>query len=687
MKNTLRFTFGIAALMFWLQAMPQSFYDGPRMMPQEADKAFDDSHRRDVPSAILVWDQNVTRTGDGSYTISSPWPQGFTTMVVLWATSGQEVDAAAFSVRYRAQRTDGSWTSLKTSAGEYPPSESPRALYASELIMLSDKELFQAFEIEIMTPRGQEISKIEVDLIDISGTYNGEAFAPAAEKIDAESRSEPEFPEIVRRSTWCLTDACLNPDYTINYIDATHTLIHYGAVPNDYTDGAAVVRSYWDYHVNTLGWWDIGYNYLVDKFGNLYEGRHNPNLPLQDVKAAHAGASNSVSIGVNFLGNTDAPNLYPSEDQLSKNIELLAWWYNNKEFDPTSIADIILQDPSGEIGARYRISGHQDVGATECPGTVLYGMLPEMRQQVLDNLPTPDLYSVGSGTVEGELGNYPTFREAVTALNNQEVFENDVVLLVTSDLEEDCTVSGIGLAVDPSPYTITIKPAPGVSPTISFNYPADVNAGPSGAFIIGITHENSIAWTDAKPTRNIIFDGSNTEDGTTRDLTFTNTTGTHRNGMPFLMVGDVADITVKNLNIYHQATNQSSPTQVGFNGALAIRVNHNAETDGAPRNLLVHNNHISVDFPGVSPGYNGVNVFKSNAGTSGYIENISFTQNLIEGKANGLFLAWVGDNIDFSGNEVRVNQDIGTGILAQAALQFPLGLPEANILVSANAFT
>ncbi|TVQ87015.1 MAG: T9SS C-terminal target domain-containing protein [Bacteroidetes bacterium] len=687
MKNTLRFIFGLMALMVWPNAMPQSFYDGPQVMSFGADRAYDDSERREIPSAILVWDQSVVRSAEDRYFVSSSWPQGFTSMVVLWSAIHDEADAADFTLQYRAQKQDGTWTPFRRSSGEYHPSESPRAIYAGELLMLSDGETFKAFEAEIIVPHGQEIIKIEVDLIDISVTYSDDPFALPAEKLVVESLSSLEFPEIVRRSSWCLTNACLNPTYTINYIEATHTLIHYGAVPNDYSDGAAVVRSYWDYHVNTLGWFDIGYNYLVDKFGNLFEGRHNPNLPLLDVRAAHAGPSNAVSIGVNFLGNTNAPALYPTEVQLGKNVELLAWWYDYKEFDPTSIADIILQDPSGEIQPRYRISGHMDVGATACPGTVLHGMLPAMRQQVLDNLPSPDVFSVGNESVEGEEGNYPTFRAAVTALNNQETFDNDILLLITSDLEEDCITSGIGLAVDPSPFTITIKPAPGKTPTISFNYPGDVNAGPSGAFIIGITHENNIAWTDAKPTRNIIFDGSNTEDGTTRDLTFTNTTGTHRNGMPFLLIGDVADIVVKNLNIYHQATNQPSPTQVGFNGAFAMRVNHNAETDNAPRNIIIDNNHISVDFPGVSPGYNGVNVFRSNAGTVGYIENTSFINNLIEGKANGFFLAWAGDSIEISGNEIRVNQDIGTGILAQAALQFPLGLADANILVAGNYFS
>jgi hypothetical protein len=71
----------------------------------------------------------------------------------------------------------------------------------------------------------------------------------------------PEVPTFIQRSAWCGTyTACTNASYTPTVINATHTVIHHGASPDTYTDGYAVVRSYWNYHVNSLGWSDIGYN-------------------------------------------------------------------------------------------------------------------------------------------------------------------------------------------------------------------------------------------------------------------------------------------------------------------------------------------------------------------------------------------------------------------------------------------
>ncbi len=674
-------------------ALSPDIYSKPISENLGSDRAYDDSQRRGAPSTILVWDQNLQKSQDGRYQVSAT-PKPFTNMAVLWRASHDKPEAGSFSVLYRVREKEGSWTDFRKVYGEYHPSEVGRDKYVGELILLSDTQVFDSLEVIIIAPEGVGIERIEIDLTDITRAHG--LFKPMeAEVIKGTNKTGLQFPSIIRRSEWCQTGSCHNPTYAVSYINATHSIIHYGAAPDSYTSGAAVVFSYWNHHVNTNGWNDIGYNYLVDRFGNLFEGRHNPNLPNQDVRAAHAGASNPVSIGVNFLGNTDALALRPTTEQLAKNAELLAWWYNHKSFDPTSSASIILQDPAGEAGMRPRILGHKDVGNTACPGVVLFGMIPQMRLDVLQAMNIPDFYSVGSENLTGQVGNFPSLRAAVAFLNGH-TFVKDVIMYITSDLLEDCTTAanpGIGLAVDPSPHKITFKPAPGKTPTVTFEYFLGTNpanepnaGGPSGAFVVGIDHP-TINWLGAKPTRNIIFDGSNTPNGTTRDLTFTNTTTTHRNGIPFLIVGDVSGVEVKNMNIYHKATSQPSATQVGFNGALVFRVNHNAATNNAPRNILVENNQISVQFDGVSAGYNGINVFRTASGSVGHLQNIIIKNNLIEGKANGLFLPWLGDGVEITNNEIKVNQNAGTGILGNSAIQFPVTLAGSNILVEANHFS
>jgi len=137
-------------------------------------------------------------------------------------------------------------------------------------------------------------------------------------------------------------------------------------------------------------------------------------------------------------------------------------------------------------------------------------------------------------------------------------FSGNCTFYITSDITEPNTGGvGIGLAVDPGSFTITFKPYTGLTPTITNSYPSDGNSGPSGAFVIGM-NSAVLAWADLKTTRNIIFDGSNTPGGITRDLTIQSATTAVRNAMGILFVGDVANRTVKNCNVYYKVQTVST---------------------------------------------------------------------------------------------------------------------------------
>ena len=118
---------------------------------------------------------------------------------------------------------------------------------------------------------------------------------------------------------------------------------------------------------------------------------------------------------------------------------------------------------------------------------------------------------------------------------NNAAFTGDCNFYITSDILETFTPAvgyGLGLAINPEPYTVTFKPYTGVQPVVTLAYPTDGTSGPSGALIIGIPSEGNIAWNDLTVTKNIVIDGSNTVDGTTRDLTITNETTSNRNSFP-----------------------------------------------------------------------------------------------------------------------------------------------------------
>ncbi|MEA1874663.1 MAG: N-acetylmuramoyl-L-alanine amidase, partial [Bacteroidota bacterium] len=336
----------------------------------------------EAETSILSYrfDGEIQFDREKGYGVKLKTPHQFTSFAVGWIGQLNQHPAGMFDVVYKVHKHGKGWTDWKSDEGFTNIGETKNHFNQSNLLFGIDEYLHDSVEFYISCPENEVIDTLFLITMDISASLNQEANIKSS---NVQTRNCPALPEIIPRADWCgdYTE-CHNPTYTVTYRDPTHTVIHHGASPDSYTDGYAVVRSYWNYHVNTLGWNDIGYNYLLDKYGNLFQGRHNPNMPTQDVHAAHVGNANPYSIGVNFLGNSDAPDTQPTTVQLDKCAEFLAWWYDQNGFDPTSSASILKQDASEWI-TLPRICGHRDVnpGGTTCPGDALYALLPDMRTQ------------------------------------------------------------------------------------------------------------------------------------------------------------------------------------------------------------------------------------------------------------------------------------------------------------------
>lgn len=254
-----------------------------------------------------------------------------------------------------------------------------------------------------------------------------------------------------------------------------------------------------------------------------------------------------------------------------------------------------------------------------------------------------------------------SFKSVCDSLNTG-TFSGNTVVYITGDLTEAVTP---GLACNPGTFTLTIKPYTGLNPTVTFLYPADANSGPSGAFIIGITAANNIAWTDIVPTRNIIFDGSNIDGGTTRNLTFTTTTTSHRNAITMLFVGDVSNCVLKNCNVYYKSVGVSTSGSL-FLAPVMIRA-RNSGTDFVPSNITIQNNLIRSNFDGVFQNAQGIGCYQSGTATATNPTNIFIKGNAIEAKCRGIGLYKTG-SWQISGNYFKVNQDAANDLLAEAVL-------------------
>jgi hypothetical protein len=156
--------------------------------------------------------------------------------------------------------------------------------------------------------------------------------------------------------------------------------VHHTVNVNDYaqSDVPAMLRAIQTYHMDTNGWDDIGYNFLVDRFGGIWEGRAGGID--RAVIGAHAEGFNTGSTGVSVLG--DFSNVPPSGAAVQAVGRLLGWKLPLHGVDPLEKTQFTSggsnKYPSGQVVTLDNISGHKDVGNTACPAQ-LYDQLPTVR--------------------------------------------------------------------------------------------------------------------------------------------------------------------------------------------------------------------------------------------------------------------------------------------------------------------
>jgi hypothetical protein len=177
-------------------------------------------------------------------------------------------------------------------------------------------------------------------------------------------------PDFEGREDWCPDGTC-PPDATPVGTNPTHLIIHHAAGTNSSNDWAAVVRAIWDFHTGVNGWDDVGYNWLIDPNGVLYEGRGDDRL------GAHFCGTNGATMGVCMLG--DYTSITPTAAARGTLAHLMAWKSCDIGVDPLGTA---FHSNSGL--QLMRISGHRDGCATACPGDAFYPQLPDVRNDVVD---------------------------------------------------------------------------------------------------------------------------------------------------------------------------------------------------------------------------------------------------------------------------------------------------------------
>ncbi|MFB7212453.1 N-acetylmuramoyl-L-alanine amidase [Streptomyces sp. NPDC056255] len=193
-------------------------------------------------------------------------------------------------------------------------------------------------------------------------------------------------PPIVSRAGWG-ADESISPEAP-EYLDGVKAVfVHHTAGSNTYScaDSAAVVRSLYAYHVLSEKWKDIGYNFLVDKCGTVFEGRKGG--VDRPVFGAHTYGFNRESAGIAVIGTyTDATAPSAVTTAVAR---VAAWKLGQYKGDP-AVSTMLTAGATGSnyfgtkftAGTKYsfkQISGHRDGFNTQCPGNMLYGQLKSIR--------------------------------------------------------------------------------------------------------------------------------------------------------------------------------------------------------------------------------------------------------------------------------------------------------------------
>ncbi|MFF1262296.1 N-acetylmuramoyl-L-alanine amidase [Streptomyces sp. NPDC058321] len=419
---------------------------------------------------VKVYDLALKGTTSGKRELPGTQTKQFSMLGVSWTGATERLHGSA-QVRTRSLET-GAWTAWKDLEANVDPLESPEAgaetRGASEPLWVGPSD---GVQVQVVRKNGSTNSGLpkglQVNLVDpgvattaemkakpaayvepavsdsasptdsVTPTDSASPSDSAAPSAPASASSAPSTsaspsatiptappstvpePPITSRAGWG-ADESLSPDPSEYNPDAKAVFVHHSDGTNDYScaDSASIVRGIYAYHTQTNGWNDIGYNFLVDKCGTIFEGRKGG--VDRPVLGAHTYGWNRESAGIAVLG--DHTSTGATNAALASVARIAAWKLGQYNADPVSTVKLTAGatqtnyfGTSFTAGSQYtfnRISAHRDGYNTQCPGSSLYGQLPTIRAWASG--PVRDL-KVTSLSGAGQSGSTYYTKGAITA--------------------------------------------------------------------------------------------------------------------------------------------------------------------------------------------------------------------------------------------------------------------------------
>lgn len=293
-------------------------------------------------------------------------------------------------IELRFGKADGSWSRWASAGGHGHGPDAPAATGG-----LVGDPVWTGGTTAVQVRLARALSGVRLHLVDVSGgvgarrqarAFSRLASAAALERATPMLAAGPGQPPIIARRAWA--QGIAPPRVTPEYGDVRMAFVHHTENPNGYAPGEvpAMLRAIYAFHRYVNGWNDIGYNFVIDLYGRLFEARAGGID--EPVVGAHAGGYNLVSSGVAVLGSfMSVPISAPARHALER---LLAWKLSLHGVSATGRVAVRV-NPAGARYSRFpagahvslpHIAGHRDGDSTDCPGDALYGELPGIRPGV-----------------------------------------------------------------------------------------------------------------------------------------------------------------------------------------------------------------------------------------------------------------------------------------------------------------
>lgn len=299
---------------------------------------------------------------------------------VTWdRASDEEVTEVALRVRER-----GTWRAWQSVGVEPDGFDGGRA--GTEPFVTTGADAVQA---RVRTASGDLPEDLRVDVIDPGSTAaDATVGATAAPAASAQAATGYEIkPRTVSRRGWGADESLASPWPELSG-DLQALYVHHTAGTNSYSrsQSPGIVRGIYAYHTASRGWPDIGYQFLVDRFGTTYEGRRT--AVHDNPVGAHAGAFNTGTVGVSAMGNFE--EVRPPQALLTALVNALSW--KAYQYGVNAAGTTVLTDRGSpgdtaptEPGDKVRVPTivhHGYTNSTACPGRYLRVRMPDIRRAV-----------------------------------------------------------------------------------------------------------------------------------------------------------------------------------------------------------------------------------------------------------------------------------------------------------------